>query len=97
MWVRRNDVFRRLETAPWRQRRSLRGELQRFQDRLEGLLFQVIYTLHTTQRVFPRFRHNDLHLGNVALCPWSGEATRDYRIAADMHVRLTRDVHHYTR
>ena len=35
--------------------------------RLKTLLFQILYTLATIHRVYPGFRHNDLHIGNILI------------------------------
>ena len=35
--------------------------------RLKTLLFQILYTLATIQEVYPAFRHNDLHIGNILI------------------------------
>ncbi len=47
--LRRNDLTRRLETAPWRQRRSLRGELQAQQQRLDRAEGHLELTRQRTQ------------------------------------------------
>ena len=34
---------------------------------LRSLLFQIIYTFYSISRIYPKFRHNDLHTENVML------------------------------
>lgn len=34
---------------------------------LRSLLFQILYTLHAIQTIFPGFKHNDLHTDNIML------------------------------
>lgn len=34
---------------------------------LKSILFQIAYTLHILQTLFPRFSHHDLHAGNIML------------------------------
>lgn len=53
-------------------------------DDLLGILFQVIYTIYAIQKIYPNFKHNDLHLGNVLVRKMKYSDVRCYKVGRKM-------------